>query len=118
ARGMVPGFVLLGDAAAALDPITGGGMAQALLSAERLAARLTARPAGAASFDPSDDVLMAFDRERAGIYREAAALSAIVLTLTGRPRIASLALRVLRHTPALHGHLIGAAAGAHALADL
>jgi flavin-dependent dehydrogenase len=117
-RGVVPGFVLLGDAAAALDPITGGGMAQALLSAELLAARLTQRPAGDASFNPSDDVLAAFDRDRAVIYREAAALSAIVLSLTGRPRVASLALRLMKRAPALHAHLIGAAAGAHTLADI
>jgi len=36
-RGFAPGLVLLGDAAGSLDPITGGGMTQALESAELLA---------------------------------------------------------------------------------
>jgi len=34
--GVAPGFVLLGDAAGFLDPITGGGMTQALMTAELL----------------------------------------------------------------------------------
>ncbi|HEY0707746.1 MAG TPA: hypothetical protein VGG33_13165, partial [Polyangia bacterium] len=118
-RGVLPGFVLLGDAAATLDPITGGGMAQALLSAELLAARLTERPAGEArAFNPSDDVVAAFDRDRAIVYREASALSALVLALTGKPRVAQLALGLMKRVPALHAHLIGAAAGAHGLAEI
>ncbi len=34
--GVAPGFVLLGDAAGFLEPITGGGMTQALMTAELL----------------------------------------------------------------------------------
>ena len=35
-RRFLPGFILLGDAAGFTDPITGGGMTQALLAAELL----------------------------------------------------------------------------------
>src|SRR5439155_24610418 len=41
--GVMPGAVLLGDAAGFLDPITGGGMAQALLTAGLVATYLVER---------------------------------------------------------------------------
>ena len=114
-RNTVPGLVLLGDAAAALDPVTGGGMAQALISAEMLAAALVRRDGG---FDPSDDVVEEFDRRRKVLYREAALLSALVLSLVQRPRIARGAFWLLGRTPALYGHLLGAAAGTRSLCPI
>jgi 2-polyprenyl-6-methoxyphenol hydroxylase-like FAD-dependent oxidoreductase len=47
-RGVAPGIVLLGDAAGFLDPITGGGMTQALMTAELLAQYIAERFGGAA----------------------------------------------------------------------
>jgi flavin-dependent dehydrogenase len=119
-RGWLPGLVLLGDAAATLDPITGGGMAQALITAELLAAALVrrSRPGGPVEFDPSHDVLEAFDRRRAAIYREAAALAALVLTLVRHPRLARGAFALLERWPALYQHLVGVAAGSRALVPL
>jgi 2-polyprenyl-6-methoxyphenol hydroxylase-like FAD-dependent oxidoreductase len=108
-RGWVPGLLLLGDAAAALDPVTGAGMAQALVSAELLAARL------AVQFDPSDDMLAEFDRRRQVLYREAAVLSRLVLSLVRSPRLTQGAIRVLDRCPSVFSHLVGVAAGTRSL---
>jgi 2-polyprenyl-6-methoxyphenol hydroxylase-like FAD-dependent oxidoreductase len=105
----VPGLLLLGDAAAALDPVTGAGMAQALVSAELLAERL------AVQFDPSDDVLVEFDRRRQVLYREAAVLSRLVLSLVRSPRLTQGAIRVLDRCPSVFSHLVGVAAGTRSL---
>ena len=111
-RTVLPGLVLIGDAAAALDPVTGAGMAQALQSAELLAEALV-RPtlAGVGRFDPSDDVLVAFDHRRRALYRDAAALTRLVLTLVRHPPLARGAFHVLPRWPALFSHLVGVAAG-------
>jgi flavin-dependent dehydrogenase len=124
-RGVVPGLVLLGDAAAALDPVTGAGMAQALVSAELLARALVRRdPAGAATgaaagaaaaFDASDDVLLEFDRRRQALYREAAVLASMVLSLVRSPPLARGAFHLLHHWPALFTHLVGVAGGTRPL---
>jgi menaquinone-9 beta-reductase len=111
-RSLLPGLVLLGDAALALDPITGAGMAQALMSAELLASFLGRRaPDGSLRFDPSDDVLAEFDRRRRAIYREAALFTRLLLLLVRRPRLARGALALLDRSPALFSHLCGVAAG-------
>ncbi len=117
-RSVLPGLVLLGDAALALDPVTGAGMAQALLSAELLAGCLARRldldhPP---RFDASDDVLAEFDRRRWRIYREPALLTRLLLTLVQRPRLARGALALLDRWPALFRHLCGVAAGTRRLA--
>jgi 2-polyprenyl-6-methoxyphenol hydroxylase-like FAD-dependent oxidoreductase len=106
-RGWMPGLVLLGDAAAALDPVTGAGMAQALVSAELLADRL-GRPG---PLEPGDDVLAEFDRQRQALYREAALLSKLVLSLVRSPRLTRGAIHLLHHVPSLFTHLVGVAAG-------
>jgi flavin-dependent dehydrogenase len=111
-RGVVPGLVLLGDAAAALDPVTGAGMAQALVSAELLARALVRR---GGSFDPSDDVLLEFDRRRQALYREAAVLAAMVLSLVRRQTLARGAFGLLQRWPALFTHLVGVAGGTRPL---
>jgi flavin-dependent dehydrogenase len=116
-KGVVPGLVLLGDAAAALDPVTGAGMAQALVSAELLAQALVrGDPARAGGrFDPSDDVLLEFDRRRQALYREAAVLAEMVLSLVKSPPLARGAFRLLHHWPALFSHLVGVAGGTRPL---
>jgi flavin-dependent dehydrogenase len=105
--GVAPGAVLLGDAAGALDPITGGGMAQALLTAELLA-RYVMRHS-----EDSNDWLWAYDRARRTLLRDERLLTQVVLGLAAHPWLAHLALRLLKATPALFSSLIGIAGGVH-----
>jgi menaquinone-9 beta-reductase len=116
-RSILPGLVLLGDAALALDPVTGAGMAQALLSAELLAGCLLGhpRPDQPPRFEASDAALARFDRRRWRVYREAARLTGLLLLLVRRPRRARAALALLDHSPALFRHLCGVAAGTRKL---
>jgi flavin-dependent dehydrogenase len=112
-RGMAPGLVLLGDAAGTVDPVTGQGIAQALLSAELLAGCLVRRTAPDAPpvFDPSDDVLAEFDRRRRALTRDGALLTRFALTLMNRPALAAGTMRLFERRPAVLGHLVGVAAG-------
>ena len=104
--GVAPGAVLLGDAAGFSDPITGGGMAQALQSAELLAPFL---PLAVAERD--DEWLWRFDRRRRAMLRDYKLLTSIVLTLAGRPSWARGTLGAMRASPAMMRHLLGVAAG-------
>ncbi len=72
------GCVLLGDAAGSCDPITGGGISQALLSSELLAQHL------AINFPPSIETLAAFDRARERMLAGYRWLTAGVLALAAR----------------------------------
>jgi flavin-dependent dehydrogenase len=107
--GIVPGAALLGDAAGFVDPITGGGITQALLTAELLAARLCR--AG------QDDVawLRSYDRARTVLLRDYRWLNRLVLGLAGHPRLARAALRLLNRAPGIFSHLLGAATGMRGL---
>jgi flavin-dependent dehydrogenase len=115
-RTAIPGLVFLGDAAGFVDPITGQGMAQALLSAERLAAVLM-RPTRnqAPAFDPSYARLRDFGRQRHRLLRDSVRLTRFVLALARRPILARQTLRVLGANPNLYRHLIGVAAGTRSL---
>jgi flavin-dependent dehydrogenase len=110
-RGVAPGVVLLGDAAGFIDPITGGGIAQALLSAELLAAHLCP----ARGFDPGLDALLEFDRQRRALLRDGAILTRTLLALARRPAFARGTLRLMRRTPSLYRHLVGVAGGTRPL---
>jgi len=110
--GFVPGAVLLGDAAGFIDPVTGGGMAQALLAAELLAAHA---PHMLAPGPSGDAWLRRFDARRNALLRSYRALTHVVLWLAGSPRRARFALRTLRATPWLFRHLIGVAGGTRRL---
>ncbi len=103
--GYAPGAVLLGDAAGFLDPVTGGGMAQALLSAELLARHMPAILGG------TDGAIRRFDDQRRALLRDYRVLTAMVLELAAHPRLVGPALRVLRGSPRLFSHLIGVAGG-------
>jgi flavin-dependent dehydrogenase len=103
--GVMRGAVLLGDAAGFLDPITGGGMAQALLTAELLAGYITRR------LGSGDAWLWAFEHARRALLRDYQILTRMVLGLSAHPRLARGALRLLRATPALFTHLIGVSGG-------
>ena len=101
----LPGFVLLGDAAGFSDPITGGGMTQALLSAELLARHVARRsPAG-------EDWLTEFDREREALLRDYRRLTALILWLAERPVLLGIALETMHRLPRLFSHLLGVAGG-------
>jgi flavin-dependent dehydrogenase len=111
--GFAPGAVLLGDAAGFIDPITGGGMAQALLSAELLASFVPHALGGGAARDGAgrDGWLRAFDRRRRALLRDYRILTRFVLFLVDRPVLARAMLRLMRRSPRLMSHLIGVAGG-------
>jgi flavin-dependent dehydrogenase len=91
----------LGDAAGNCDPITGGGMSQALLSAELLAQHLR-------SLEPD---LEAFDRERERMLLNYRRLTAATLTLARHPALIPPALSILDAWPGLFTYLLGVAGG-------
>jgi flavin-dependent dehydrogenase len=103
--GVAPGIVLLGDAAGALDPITGTGMAQALLSAELLAQYVTRR------WGSGDTWLYAYDRARRALLRDEWLLTQLVLGIAAHPWLARQTLRLLNCVPPLFSHLIGIVGG-------
>jgi 2-polyprenyl-6-methoxyphenol hydroxylase-like FAD-dependent oxidoreductase len=104
--GVAPGAVLIGDAAGFIDPITGGGMAQALLSAELLVGFL---PRALASQD--DEWLWRFDRRRRRLLRDYLLLTGFTLQLARRPVLARAMLRFMRGNPGFMRHLVGVAGG-------
>jgi flavin-dependent dehydrogenase len=107
--GVAPGVILLGDAAGSTDPITGGGMTQALLSAELLAREL-------AGGIPADDRwIWDYQCRRNEMLRDYQRLTRVVLGLSERPRLARAALRLLEARPALFSHLLGVTGGARRL---
>jgi menaquinone-9 beta-reductase len=103
--GVAPGVILLGDAAGFMDPITGGGMTQALLSAELLA-KYTAR-----SFADADAWLWKFEGHRRALLKDYRRLTQFVLWLAQHPRLAAHSLAFLKSFPALFSHLIGVSGG-------
>jgi flavin-dependent dehydrogenase len=109
--GFRAGLVLLGDAAGFVDPVTGGGMAQALLSAELLARTVT----GPGALDASWERLEDFDRRRRRLLRDGSLLAHLVVGLARRPRLARGMLRLMHATPPLYRHLVGVAAGTRPL---
>jgi flavin-dependent dehydrogenase len=100
---------LLGDAAGFLDPITGGGMAQALMTAELLA-RYVSR-----GLDTTDRWIWAFERDRRALLWDYELLTKIVLWLADHPSRAEKLLSVLRIVPSVFSHLIGVAGGVRKL---
>src|SRR6478735_1255157 len=79
--GYAPGVVLLGDAARATDPLTAGGIAHALVTAERLAAIV---PRALAE---GDAPLARFDRERRRLLRPHEWLTRALVYLVDRPAL-------------------------------
>ncbi len=107
--GVTRGAVLLGDAAGFLDPITGGGMAQALLTAELLAGYVTR------NLGTSDSWVWQYERARSAMLRDYRILTRMVLGLSSHPWLARGTLRLLRAAPALFSHLIGVSGGVRRL---
>jgi len=106
---IAPGIVLLGDAAGFEDPITGGGMTQALMSAELLARYVSQGLCSA------DSWLGEFERERQALLRDYRILTQMVLWLADHPRLGERLLALLRRSPGLLSHLIGVAGGVRPL---
>jgi flavin-dependent dehydrogenase len=102
--------LLLGDAAGFLDPITGGGIAQALVTSERLAHYIVSHGP-----DRADAWLPAFERDRQSLLRDYRLLTRGVLALARHPMLARAALAALSWTPALFSHLVGVSAGTRSL---
>ena len=107
--GFAPGVVLLGDAAGFVDPITGGGMTQALMTAELLARYMLG------GLDTSDDWIGEFDRVRRAMLRDYRRLTRMVLWLADHLFWTERLLSVLRLSPAVFSHLIGVSAGMNSL---
>ena len=119
--GFAPGAVLLGDAAGFIDPVTAGGMAQALLTAELLAPYVPAILAGQdgqgdrADHRDGDRWLRRFDRRRRALLRDYQILTRFVLFLIARPRLGRAMMRLMRASPRAMSHLIGVAGGVRRL---
>jgi len=105
--GFAPGAVLLGDAARATDPLTAGGIAHALVTAERLAAIV---PRALAEGD-ADLQIAAFDRERRRLLRAHDWLTRALVFLVDRPLLARATMRGMRAAPRLMRALLGIGGG-------
>lgn len=103
--GVAPGIVLLGDAAGFLDPITGGGMTQALITAELLASYMRQ------GFASIDHWLWNFERHRKLLLRDYCRLTQGILWLADHPALAERLISTLRFAPGLLSHLIAVAGG-------
>ncbi len=103
--GWAPGAVLLGDAAASTDPLTAGGLAHALVTAERLAAAVPAYLA------EGDAALARFDRERRRLLRAHDWLTRGLVAIVRRPLLARVTLHLMRAAPPLMRRVVAVAGG-------
>jgi flavin-dependent dehydrogenase len=107
--GVAPGIVLLGDAAGAVDPITGCGMTLAVLTAELLAKCVSC------NLNRDDEWLWDFERERQALLRDHCFLTNLLLYLSDHPRLAYWLLSTMRISPSLFSHLVGVSGGVRRL---
>ena len=107
--GVAPGFVLLGDAAGFLDPITGGGMTQALMTAELLDRYIPDR------VSQDDSWLWMFERARRALLFDYRILTRMVLWLADHPRLGQRLLWIMDALPSVFSHLIGVSGGVRRL---
>jgi flavin-dependent dehydrogenase len=103
--GVASGVVLLGDAAGFVDPVTGGGMTQALMAAELLAGYIAANELN------DDEWLWSFERERQRMLRGYVLLTQAILRLSGKPHLTDVVLSLLGRWPALLSHGLAVSAG-------
>jgi flavin-dependent dehydrogenase len=99
----LPGLLLHGDAAGYIDPITGGGMTQALLSSRLIARHLR---------DGIPASLAALDRDRQSALRGYRLLTRTALWLAGRPAVSMASFQLLRSWPGLFSQLLSIAGSA------
>jgi 2-polyprenyl-6-methoxyphenol hydroxylase-like FAD-dependent oxidoreductase len=114
-RCVAPGAWLVGDAAGALDPITGEGIGVALRSAD-FAARAIASVLDGVSTGAA--AAAAYSRERAALIRPLAKFTGWVLRAAERPARASRLLARLASSPELFADLLGVAAGLQPLSAI
>ncbi len=103
--GFAPGAVLLGDAARASDPLTAGGIAHALVTAERLAAIVPRYLA------EGDGALADFDRQRRRLLRDHDWLTRSLVQIVRRPLMARATLHLMRALPLVMRRLVAIAGG-------
>jgi menaquinone-9 beta-reductase len=103
--GVASGVALLGDAAGSADPITGGGITQALQAAELLATYVPVK------LGTDEDWLWEFDGERHALLRDYEIMTRLVLWLSDHPPLARWALFGLSRCPSLFSHLLGVSGG-------
>jgi len=107
--GVVPGAILLGDAAGSLDPITGSGMAQAIATAELLSAYVAQK-------DVSQEAWMwKFEWERRAMLRGREIATTAILWLATHPRLGVGAFQAMRATPMVFSHIVSVCGGAREL---
>ncbi len=107
--------LLIGDAAGALDPITGEGVALALTTGAAAADVL----AGCyAAGDFSARRLAAWTRRRRDAVRGLAGLTRLLLALAERPELAARVVRNLARSPDTFQRVLGVAAGVQPLRSL
>jgi 2-polyprenyl-6-methoxyphenol hydroxylase-like FAD-dependent oxidoreductase len=113
--GVAPGMVLLGDAAGFVDPITGGGMTQALMTTELLAQTIVRGLEENKDWLADDSWLATYDRGRRAILRDYQIVTRMVLWLADHPRLAARTLSALGSCPKIFSHLIGVTSGTRGL---
>jgi flavin-dependent dehydrogenase len=106
---VLPGLVLLGDAAGFTDPVTGGGMTQALLASELLAHYVSK------GIHTADRWIGEFDREREAMLRDYRRLTRLMLGLADRPMLIAGAVATISRLPTLFSHLLGVSGGVRRL---
>jgi flavin-dependent dehydrogenase len=107
--GATRSLVLLGDAAGSVDPITGSGMALALLTAELLAKHVIR------NLRSDSEWLWDFERERKALLRDYRLLSNLMLCLSEHPRLAYWLLSTVAFWPGLVSHFVGVSGGVRGL---
>jgi len=108
-RGTMPGLVLLGDAAGFVDPITGSGMAQALVTAELLSKYVAQKQM------PEKIWMRKFECERHTVVRDSRIVTHASLWLARHPGWAEAVFQAMRATPALFSHFVSVCGGARRL---
>lgn len=103
--GVGQGVVLLGDAAGSVDPITGCGMALALLTAELLSKYVSC------NLKRGSEWLWDFEHARRALLRDHRLLTNLMLYLSDHPRLAYWLLSMVGISPGLLSHLVGVSGG-------
>ncbi|HBP16567.1 MAG TPA: hypothetical protein DEA08_02080 [Planctomycetes bacterium] len=114
-RAHAPRLLLVGDAAGALDPITGEGISLALVTA-RIASEVLASAYARGDFSARQ--LASWTRRRGEAIRGLERFTSALLFLSERPRHARRVVRSLSKSPDTFGRLLGIAAGSAPLSSL
>ncbi|HEU5411636.1 MAG TPA: NAD(P)/FAD-dependent oxidoreductase [Candidatus Acidoferrales bacterium] len=101
----IPGVALLGDAAGSIDPISGGGMTHALLTAELLATHIQN------GIESGEEWMSNFERERRRLLAGFRRLTQVLLWLAVYPGAASQILTAAGKFPSVMSYFAGVAGG-------